>query len=113
MLRPDVAAKNSNFLSYANGNIASQKLIDKAVLDDRTVYPDAATMATLYTITARDQRTQRLINRLWTQDQDRQLNGDGGCASGGQGRLRRIGLEGRGPGDGYPRQSGRSSGRSL
>jgi putrescine transport system substrate-binding protein len=23
-------------------------------------------MATLYTITARDQRTQRLLNRLWT-----------------------------------------------
>ena len=66
MLRPDVAAKNSNFLNYANGNIASQPMIDKAVLDDRTVYPDASTMATLYTITARDQRTQRLINRLWT-----------------------------------------------
>jgi putrescine transport system substrate-binding protein len=66
MLRPEVAAKNSNFLSYANGNIASQRLIDKAVLDDRTVYPDAATMATLYTIAARDQRTQRLMNRLWT-----------------------------------------------
>src|SRR5687768_1922545 len=26
--RPDVAAKNSDFLSYANGNLASQKLID-------------------------------------------------------------------------------------
>ena len=35
MLRPEVAAKNSNFLGYANGNLASQKLIDKAVLDDR------------------------------------------------------------------------------
>jgi putrescine transport system substrate-binding protein len=66
LLRPDVAAKNSNFLSYANGNIASQKLIDKAVLDDRTVYPDEATMASLYIITARDQRAQRVINRLWT-----------------------------------------------
>jgi putrescine transport system substrate-binding protein len=61
-----VAAKNSNFISYANGNLASQKLVDKAVLNDRTVYPDAATMATLYTITARDQATQRLTNRLWT-----------------------------------------------
>jgi putrescine transport system substrate-binding protein len=61
-----VAAKNSNFLSYANGNIASQKLIDKAVLDDHTVYPDEATMASLYIITARDQRAQRVINRLWT-----------------------------------------------
>ena len=46
MLRPEVAAKNSNFLAYANGNLASQKLIDKAVLEDRTVYPDDATMAT-------------------------------------------------------------------
>jgi putrescine transport system substrate-binding protein len=66
MLRHDVAAKNTDFLGYANGNIASQKLVSKAVLDDRMVYPDAAIMATLYTITARDQRTQRLMNRLWT-----------------------------------------------
>jgi putrescine transport system substrate-binding protein len=66
MLRPEVAAKNSNFLGYANGNLASQKLIDKAVLDDKTVYPDAATLATLYVVIARDQRTTRLANRLWT-----------------------------------------------
>jgi putrescine transport system substrate-binding protein len=66
MLRPEVAAKNSNFLGYANGNLASQPLLDKAVLDDRTVYPDADTMKGLYLITARDQKTQRVINRLWT-----------------------------------------------
>jgi putrescine transport system substrate-binding protein len=66
LLRPEVAAKNSNFVSYANGNLASQKLIDKTVFEDRTVYPDEATMASLYTITAHDQRTQRLMNRLWT-----------------------------------------------
>ena len=66
LLRPDVAAKNSNMVSYANGNIASQKFVDKAVLDDKGVYPDAATMAKLYTVNARDQRAQRAINRLWT-----------------------------------------------
>jgi putrescine transport system substrate-binding protein len=66
LLKPEVAARNTNFVSYANGNLASQKFIDKAILDDRTVYPDAATMAKLYTITAHDQKTQRLINRLWT-----------------------------------------------
>ncbi len=66
LLKPDVAAKNTNFISYANGNLASQKFIDKAILDDRTIYPDAATMAKLYTIIAHDQKTQRLINRLWT-----------------------------------------------
>lgn len=66
LLRPDVAAKNSSFISYANGNLASQKLIDKALLDDKTVFPDEGTMASLYTITAHDQRTQRVLNRLWT-----------------------------------------------
>ena len=66
MLRAEVAAKNSNFLGYANGNLASQTLIDKAVLDDKTVYPDAATIASLYLVTARDQRTTRATNRLWT-----------------------------------------------
>jgi putrescine transport system substrate-binding protein len=66
LLRPDVAAKNSNFLSYANGNLASQRLIDPAILNDRTIYPDEQTMKELYTITAHDQKTQRLMNRLWT-----------------------------------------------
>ena len=49
-----MAAKNSNFISYANGNLASQKFIDKAILDDKTIYPDEATMKRLYTITAHD-----------------------------------------------------------
>jgi putrescine transport system substrate-binding protein len=66
LLKPEVAATNTNFISYANGNLASQKFIDKSILDDPTIYPDAAVMAKLYTISAHDQRTQRLINRLWT-----------------------------------------------
>ena len=64
--RPEVAAKNTNFISYANGNLASQKFIDKAILDDKGIYPDEATMRRLYTISAHDPKTQRLINRLWT-----------------------------------------------
>jgi putrescine transport system substrate-binding protein len=66
LMKPEVAAKNSNFVSYANGNAASRQFIDKAVLDDKSVYPDEATMAKLYTISAHDQKTQRLMNRLWT-----------------------------------------------
>ncbi|OLB79145.1 MAG: spermidine/putrescine ABC transporter substrate-binding protein PotF [Alphaproteobacteria bacterium 13_2_20CM_2_64_7] len=64
--RPGVAAKNTNFISYANGNLASQKFIDKAILDDNAIYPDEATMRKLYTISAHDPKTQRLMNRLWT-----------------------------------------------
>ncbi len=66
LLRPEVAAKNSNLVAYANGNLSSQKFIDKTVLDDKSVYPDAATMSGLYTVSARDQKAQRLLNRLWT-----------------------------------------------
>ena len=64
--RPEVAAKNSDFISYANGNLASQQFIDKAVLEDPNIYPDEATMSRLYTIKAYDAATQRLLNRLWT-----------------------------------------------
>ena len=66
LLRPEIAARNTNFVSYANGNLASQKFIDKSVLDDKSIYPDAATMDRLYTVSARDQVSQRFVNRLWT-----------------------------------------------
>jgi putrescine transport system substrate-binding protein len=66
LLRPDVAAKNSNLIAYANGNLASHKFIDKTVFDDKSVYPDPVTMGRLYTVGARDQKSQRVVNRLWT-----------------------------------------------
>ncbi|MFL5051772.1 MAG: polyamine ABC transporter substrate-binding protein [Xanthobacteraceae bacterium] len=66
LLRPEIAARNSAYVSYANGNLASQKFISKAVLEDPSIYPDAATMQRLYTITPQDQKTLRLTNRLWT-----------------------------------------------
>lgn len=66
LYRPEVAAKNSDFLSYANGNLASQKLISEKVLKDKMIFPDEATEKELFIVTARDQQTQRAINRLWT-----------------------------------------------
>lgn len=66
LYRPEVAAKNSNFLGYANGNLASQKLVDAKIIEDKTIYPDEAMLAKLFIITARDPAMQRVINRLWT-----------------------------------------------
>ena len=66
LLRPDVAARNSNVLAYANGVAASRPFLEPAIIADPTIYPDAATMARLYTISSHDQKTQRLMNRLWT-----------------------------------------------
>jgi putrescine transport system substrate-binding protein len=64
--KPEVAAANTNYLSYANGNLASQKFIDRSIMEDRTIYPDEGMMERLYTINAPDPKTERLMNRLWT-----------------------------------------------
>jgi putrescine transport system substrate-binding protein len=66
MMRPDVAAKNSNFVSYANGNIASQAKINDAVKGNPEIYPDEAMMAKLYTVTSYDPKVQRVVTRVWT-----------------------------------------------
>ena len=66
LYRPEVAARNTDFLSYANGNLASQKLVDPRIFNDKNIYPDDATLQKLFVITARDPATQRIINRLWT-----------------------------------------------
>ena len=66
LLKAEVAAKNSNFIAYANGNAASRAFIDPAILNDRGIYPDADMTTRLYTISAHDQKTQRIMNRLWT-----------------------------------------------
>ena len=63
--KPEVAAMNTNFVSYANGNLASQQFIDRAILEDKTIYPDDAMMRRLDVLNARDPRTERLMNRLW------------------------------------------------
>jgi putrescine transport system substrate-binding protein len=64
--RPEMAAKNSDFIQYANGNIASKPLLSAEVRDNPGIYPTEAVMGRLYTITPYDQKTQRLVNRLWT-----------------------------------------------
>jgi len=66
MMKPEVIAKASNYIFYANGNKASQAFIDKEILDDPAIYPDAEALAKLFTVSPYDPKTQRLITRTWT-----------------------------------------------
>ena len=66
MMKPEVIAKASNFVSYANGNLASQQFLDESVKNNSSVYPDAETMKRLFVKTAYDAKTQRVVTRLWT-----------------------------------------------
>lgn len=66
MMKPEVIAKASNFVFYANGNKASQQFVDKSILEDTSIYPDATLMKKLFTVAPLDPKTQRVETRLWT-----------------------------------------------
>ncbi|WP_082130534.1 polyamine ABC transporter substrate-binding protein [Kiloniella spongiae] len=66
IMRDDVMAKASNYVYYANGNLASQKLLEEDVIGDPAIYPDSGTMEGLYTLTPYDPKTQRVVTRAWT-----------------------------------------------
>ncbi len=66
IMRPEVIAKASNYVFYANGNKASQEFLDEEVIGDPAVYPDEETMAKLFTTTPPNPREQRLMTRAWT-----------------------------------------------
>lgn len=59
-------ADASNYVYYANGNLASQALLVEDVIGDTAIYPDAATLEKLYTTTPYGSRVQRTVTRLWT-----------------------------------------------
>ncbi len=44
MMRPEIAAANSNYVFYANGNLDSQPLLGEDVIGDEAIYPDQPTL---------------------------------------------------------------------
>ncbi|HUK01432.1 MAG TPA: polyamine ABC transporter substrate-binding protein [Steroidobacteraceae bacterium] len=66
LLRPDIAARNSNFLKYATGDAAAYPLLDPSVRNDPGVYPAAEQLARLVPERAKSQQFTRLLNRMWT-----------------------------------------------
>jgi putrescine transport system substrate-binding protein len=66
MNRPEIAATNSNFINYANGNSASLSLISESVRNDPGIYPSAEVKAKLFPDLAESAEFTRLLNRSWT-----------------------------------------------
>jgi putrescine transport system substrate-binding protein len=59
-------AAASNYVYYANGNLASQPMLEEDVIGDTAIYPDAETLEKLYTTSPYDAKVQRVVTRLWT-----------------------------------------------
>ncbi|HET9693230.1 MAG TPA: extracellular solute-binding protein, partial [Steroidobacteraceae bacterium] len=66
MNRPEIAATNSNFINYANGNAASYEKISEAVRNDPGIYPPPEVKAKLFPDLAESAEFTRLLNRTWT-----------------------------------------------
>jgi putrescine transport system substrate-binding protein len=67
MMRPEVAAKASNYVYYANGNLASKEFLNEDVIGDPAIYPPDSVVEKLYVVAPFDAKLQRTITRLWTQ----------------------------------------------
>ena len=66
MMRPEVAAANTNMIAYASGNLAAKPFVKPEILSDPDIYPPPDIMARLFTNTAFEERIQRFVTRLWT-----------------------------------------------
>lgn len=66
IMKPEVMAGISNYVAYANANKDSTPMVDKAVLDNPSVYPPADTMAKLFTFAVLPPDVDRNYTRFWT-----------------------------------------------
>lgn len=66
LMRPDIAAKNSSFVNYANSNAASYPLVTEEVRNDTSIYPTAEVKTKLVPDLAESPQFTRLLTRSWT-----------------------------------------------
>ena len=66
LMDPEVAAKNSDAVNYANGNAAALPLVSDAVKNDPGVYPTPEVKAKLFPSLAYNEDFNRLMTRMWT-----------------------------------------------
>jgi len=66
MMRPEVAAADSNYLWYATANADAVPLIDKAVTSSSAVYPSDEQVSKMYTAKPLPPKIERIRTRTWT-----------------------------------------------
>ncbi|MGH6853004.1 MAG: extracellular solute-binding protein, partial [Methylocella sp.] len=65
LLRPAIAARDTNFTHLANGVLASKSSIGKDIVENKSIYPDAATMQRLFAVANHDPAARKAIIREW------------------------------------------------
>jgi len=65
MMRPDIAAANTNYVYYASGNKAALEFIDDAVKNDPAIYPTPEVSAKLFNLKAHTPDYDELLTETW------------------------------------------------
>jgi putrescine transport system substrate-binding protein len=65
MLRPDIAAANTNYVFYASGNQAALELVSDEVKNDPAIYPPAEVLANLFPLKAHSPDYDELLTESW------------------------------------------------
>jgi putrescine transport system substrate-binding protein len=66
MLEPRVIAAVTNEIHYGNDNLAADRYVDPAILNDPTIYPTPAVESRLYHTAEVNPATERIRTRTWT-----------------------------------------------
>jgi len=66
LMDPQVAANNSNFVNYANGNAKSFAMVNDTVKNDPGIYPTPEVKAKLFPSLAYSEDFTRQMTRMWT-----------------------------------------------
>lgn len=66
LLEPQVIANISNYVFYANANLKATALMDKALTEDKNIYPPDDVKAKIFSLTVKEPKVERAITRAWT-----------------------------------------------
>jgi putrescine transport system substrate-binding protein len=66
LMEPEVIAKVTNKVRFANGNSASLPFVDESIRNDPNIYPSAEVRARLHPDLVESQAFSRDLNRAWT-----------------------------------------------
>ncbi|MDR5905536.1 polyamine ABC transporter substrate-binding protein [Franzmannia qiaohouensis] len=65
ILEPEIAAAITEYVVYANPNLAANEYLDPEILNDPAVYPDQEVMDNLYVAEEKPLAVQRMRTRIW------------------------------------------------
>ena len=66
MMRPEVAADDSNFIWYATANKTAKPMVDEEVTSSPAAFPTSEQVAKMYTTAVLPPKVERLQTRTWT-----------------------------------------------